>query len=160
VGRPTAFAADAPLPDDDLTPGSRKRKSRSRIEHLYVDLPSIADLPCGRALANLKLDIQLAGALNAEAAKDTSLVLPLPFLFFAPNRRAPSLSDAGATGRSASCSSSRSRLQSDADALGGFKRSSQHSEVGGCDERCKAPIGAVRTSPFAIARTAVCCRTQ
>jgi hypothetical protein len=67
VGRPTAFAADAPLPDDDLTPGSRKRKSRSRIEHLYVDLPSIADLPCGRALANLKLDIQLAGALNAVA---------------------------------------------------------------------------------------------
>jgi hypothetical protein len=84
VGRPTAFAADAPLPDDDLTPGSRKRKSRSRIEHLYVDLPSIADLPCGRALANLKLDIQLAGALNAEAAKDTSLVLPLPFLFSRP----------------------------------------------------------------------------
>ncbi|MGY4281727.1 transposase InsO family protein [Bradyrhizobium sp. LM2.7] len=43
---------------------------------------------------------------------------------------------------------------------GGFKRSSQHSEVGGCDERCKAPIGAVRTSPIAIARTAVCCGTR
>ncbi|MET4606316.1 hypothetical protein ABIB90_005817, partial [Bradyrhizobium sp. JR4.1] len=33
--------------------------------------------------------------------------------------------------------------------LGGFKRSSQHQEFGGCDERCKAQIGAVRTSPIA-----------
>ncbi|MET3973731.1 hypothetical protein ABID62_009847 [Bradyrhizobium sp. S3.9.1] len=49
---------------------------------------------------------------------------------------------------------------SDRGSQGGFKRSSQHSEVGGCDERCKAPIGAVRTSPIAIARTAVCCRTR
>jgi hypothetical protein len=48
----------------------------------------------------------------------------------------------------------------DRDVLGGFKRSSQHSEVGGCDERCKAAIGAVRTSPVSIARTAVCCRTR
>ncbi|MET4608448.1 hypothetical protein ABIB90_007954, partial [Bradyrhizobium sp. JR4.1] len=31
---------------------------------------------------------------------------------------------------------------------GGFKRSSQHQEFGGCDERCKAQIGAVRTSPI------------
>ncbi|MET4038263.1 putative transposase, partial [Bradyrhizobium sp. RT4a] len=38
---------------------------------------------------------------------------------------------------------------SDRGSQGGFKRSSQHSEVGGCDERCKAPIGAVRTSPIA-----------
>src|SRR3954447_15236922 len=36
--------------------------------------------------------------------------------------------------------------------LGGFKRWSQHSEFGGCDEHCKAPIGTVRTSPIAIAR--------
>src|SRR5512139_2411266 len=37
---------------------------------------------------------------------------------------------------------------SDQLSLGGFKRSSQHLEVGGCDERCKASIGAVRTSPI------------
>jgi hypothetical protein len=37
--------------------------------------------------------------------------------------------------------------------LGGFKRSSQHSEVGGCDEHCKAAIGAVRTSLITIAGT-------
>ena len=49
----------------------------ARIEHLDVDLPSIADLPSGRALANLHLDIQRADALNAEAAKDASLVLRL-----------------------------------------------------------------------------------
>jgi hypothetical protein len=48
----------------------------------------------------------------------------------------------------------------DRDVLGGFKRSSQHSEVGGCDERCKAEIGAVRTSAIAITRAAVCCGTQ
>ncbi|MER9313618.1 hypothetical protein NKI51_30935, partial [Mesorhizobium australicum] len=30
--------------------------------------------------------------------------------------------------------------------LGGFKRSSQHSEVGGCDEHSKAAIGTVWTS--------------
>jgi hypothetical protein len=27
--------------------------------------------------------------------------------------------------------------------LGGFKRSSQHSEVGGCDEQSKAAVGTV-----------------
>lgn len=42
----------------------------------------------------------------------------------------------------------------------GFKRSSQHSEFGGCDEGCKAQIGAVRTSPIAVARTALCCGAQ
>jgi hypothetical protein len=34
-----------------------------------------------------------------------------------------------------------------------FKWSSQHSEVGGCDEYCKAAIGAVRTSLITIAGT-------
>ena len=48
----------------------------------------------------------------------------------------------------------------DGDVLGGFKRSSQHQEFGGCDERCKAQIGAVRTSPIAVARTALCCRAR
>jgi hypothetical protein len=37
---------------------------------------------------------------------------------------------------------------SDRGVQGGVKRSSQHSEVGGCDERCNASIGAVRTSPL------------
>jgi transposase InsO family protein len=49
---------------------------------------------------------------------------------------------------------------SDRGVQGGVKRSSQHSEVGGRDERCNASIGAVRTSPLAFARTAVCCRAQ
>ena len=49
---------------------------------------------------------------------------------------------------------------SDRGSQGGFKRSSQHPRVGGCDERCKASIGAVGTSPIAIARTAVRCGTQ
>ena len=48
----------------------------------------------------------------------------------------------------------------DGDVLGGFSWSSQHSEFGDCDERCKASIGAVGTSPIAIARTAVRCGTQ
>src|SRR5439155_22440528 len=49
---------------------------------------------------------------------------------------------------------------SDRGSQGGFKRSSQHSEFGDCDERCKAQIGAVRTRPIAVARTALRCRAQ
>jgi putative transposase len=45
---------------------------------------------------------------------------------------------------------------SDQGSQGGFKRSSQHSEVGGCDEHCKAAIGAVRTSLITIAGTTAC----
>ena len=45
---------------------------------------------------------------------------------------------------------------SDQGSQGGFKRSSQHSEVGGCDEHWKAAIGTVWTSGIAIARTAAC----
>ena len=37
--------------------------------------------------------------------------------------------------------------------LGGFKWSSQHPEVGGCDEHSKAAIGTVWTSAIIIART-------
>jgi Aminoacyl-tRNA editing domain len=37
--------------------------------------------------------------------------------------------------------------------FGGFKRSSQHFEVGGCDEHWTATIGAVRTSLATIAGT-------
>ena len=37
---------------------------------------------------------------------------------------------------------------------GGFKRSSQCSKVGGCDEHSKAAIGTIWTSAIAIARTA------
>ena len=39
---------------------------------------------------------------------------------------------------------------------GGFKRSSQHSDVGGCDEHSKSAISTVWTSSIAIARTAAC----
>ncbi len=49
---------------------------------------------------------------------------------------------------------------SDRGAQGGFKRSPQHSEVGGCDEHSKAAIGTIRTSAIAIARAAVCCRAR
>ncbi len=37
---------------------------------------------------------------------------------------------------------------------GGFKRSSQHSEIGGCDGRSKAAITSVGTSTVAVAGTA------
>jgi len=43
---------------------------------------------------------------------------------------------------------------SDRGVQGGFNWSSQHSEVGGCDEHSKAAIGTVWTSAIAIARTA------
>ena len=42
----------------------------------------------------------------------------------------------------------------DRDILRGFKRSSQHSEIGDCDEHPKAKIGTIWTSAIAIARTA------
>jgi hypothetical protein len=45
---------------------------------------------------------------------------------------------------------------SDRGVQGGFKRSSQHSDVGGCDEHCKAAIDAVRTSLITIAGTTAC----
>lgn len=78
VDRPGAFAADAKFTDAAF---ARIRQARlalgPRIEHLRVALPSISDLPSGRSLANLHRDIQHADALNAEAAKDQSLVLRL-----------------------------------------------------------------------------------
>ena len=42
----------------------------------------------------------------------------------------------------------------DRDVLRGFKRSSQHSEIGDCDERSKAKIGTIWTSAIAIAGAA------
>ena len=45
---------------------------------------------------------------------------------------------------------------SDQDSQGGFKRSSQHSEVGGWDEHSKAAIGTVRTSATTFTRSAAC----
>lgn len=42
---------------------------------------------------------------------------------------------------------------SDRGSQGGFKRSSQHSEVGGCDEHSKAAIGTVWTSAITFTRT-------
>ncbi|ESZ60212.1 hypothetical protein X727_31050 [Mesorhizobium sp. L103C119B0] len=45
---------------------------------------------------------------------------------------------------------------SDRGIQGRFKRSSQHSEVGGCDEHSKAEIGTVGTSAFTFTRTAAC----
>lgn len=76
VDRPITFAADAGLDDGDL---ARIREARialgSRIEHLNANLPSTSDLPSGRAVANLHADIQRADALNAQAAKDASLIL-------------------------------------------------------------------------------------
>jgi putative transposase len=43
---------------------------------------------------------------------------------------------------------------SDRGSQGGFKRSSQHSEVGGCDEHSKAAIGTVWTGAITFTRTA------
>jgi hypothetical protein len=39
---------------------------------------------------------------------------------------------------------------------GGFKRSSQHPEGGGCDEHSKAPVGSVWTSAVAVTGSATC----
>jgi len=44
--------------------------------------------------------------------------------------------------------------------LGGFKRSSQHSKVGGCDEHSKAAVGAVWTGAINFTRTAACGGTR
>jgi hypothetical protein len=45
-------------------------------------------------------------------------------------------------------------VSADGSTVGGFKRSSQRSKVGGCDEHSKAAIGTIWTSAIAIARTA------
>jgi putative transposase len=45
---------------------------------------------------------------------------------------------------------------SDRGSQSGLKWSSQHSEVGGCDERSKATIGTVWTSTIAFTRTSAC----
>lgn len=45
---------------------------------------------------------------------------------------------------------------SDRGSQGGFKRSSQHSRVGGCDEHSKAAVGAVWTGAVTFTRTAAC----
>jgi putative transposase len=45
---------------------------------------------------------------------------------------------------------------SDRGSQAGLKWSSQHSEVGGCDERSEATIGTVWTSAIAFTRTADC----
>jgi putative transposase len=49
---------------------------------------------------------------------------------------------------------------SDQGSQDGFKRSSQHSEVGGCDEDSTATIGTVGTRAIAFTRTAGCCGTR
>jgi transposase InsO family protein len=45
---------------------------------------------------------------------------------------------------------------SDKGVQGGFKRSSQHPEGGGCDEHSKAPVGSVWTSAVAVTGSATC----
>ena len=40
--------------------------------------------------------------------------------------------------------------------LGGFKQSSQHPDVGGCDEHWKAAVGSVWTSAITVTRSAAC----
>src|SRR3954452_22588445 len=43
------------------------------------------------------------------------------------------------------------------DILPGFKRSSQHLERGGCDDRLEAAFGSVRARRLALAWSALCC---
>jgi putative transposase len=45
---------------------------------------------------------------------------------------------------------------SDRGSQGGFKRSSQQPEGGGCDEHSKAPVGSVWTSAVAVTGSATC----
>jgi catechol 2,3-dioxygenase-like lactoylglutathione lyase family enzyme len=45
------------------------------------------------------------------------------------------------------------QLRVNEDLLGGFKRSSQHLQVGGCDDPSKASIPAIRTAAAAVTGT-------
>jgi putative transposase len=47
-------------------------------------------------------------------------------------------------------------IHSDQGSQGRFKWSSQHSEVGGCDEHWKTAIGTVRTSAITVTRSTTC----
>ncbi len=49
---------------------------------------------------------------------------------------------------------------SDRGSQGGFKRSSQHPEVGGCDEHSKAAVGSVWTSAVTVTGSATCGGTR
>ena len=49
---------------------------------------------------------------------------------------------------------------SDRGVQGGFKRSSQHPEVGGCDEHSKAAVGSVWTSAVTVTGSAACGGTR
>jgi hypothetical protein len=51
-------------------------------------------------------------------------------------------------------------FNTDQGSQGGFKRSSQHSKVGGCDEHSKAAVGAVWTGAINFTRTAACGGTR
>jgi hypothetical protein len=48
----------------------------------------------------------------------------------------------------------------DRDVLGGFKRSSQHLDGGGCDEHSKAAFGSVWAGSFAVTRSTAGGRTR
>jgi transposase InsO family protein len=45
---------------------------------------------------------------------------------------------------------------SDQGSQGGFKRSSQHPEFGGCDEHSNATVGSVWTSAITFTRSSAC----
>ena len=45
---------------------------------------------------------------------------------------------------------------SNADVLGGFNRSSQHQEIGGCDDGWSTSIGSMHTAEVTFARKATC----
>jgi hypothetical protein len=45
---------------------------------------------------------------------------------------------------------------SDRGVQGGFKRSSQHLDGGGCDEHSKAAFGSVWTAPIVVTRSTAC----
>ena len=47
-------------------------------------------------------------------------------------------------------------FNTDRGSQGGFKRSSQHSKVGGCDGYPKAAVGSVWTSAITFTRSAAC----
>jgi very-short-patch-repair endonuclease/transcription elongation GreA/GreB family factor len=74
--RPDKFSVQNAVSDDEI---SRIRSARvalgARIEHLQARLPSVADLPGGRALAHLHADILRADAFHAQAKNDVSIVL-------------------------------------------------------------------------------------
>jgi len=79
VDRPQRFAAEAGVSEKTISVARDSRRILGkRIEHLGAELPSVADLPVGRAVAAIHSDLVRASELNHRAARDASIRVRLP----------------------------------------------------------------------------------